>query len=251
MIPVAVNLELRKARRLRVVPVCAAMVAAVVALACANLMSDSAREGFGDPAAQPWESLFMSYVMIAAMTSPLLVAVLASRQVDIEHQGQGWTLSQTAGLRPGLLCRAKVAVLGLLLAVAVTVQTALVVAAGLVAGITVPLSPDMWIRYAVGLLLVDLAMLCLHVLLAARVENQLVGMALGLLGSFCGVFSLLMPPALARVLPWGYYAIISPLGMSDDGFVPITPGYGWLAAFLVLVAALFAVAGRRFDRTEA
>ncbi len=251
MTPVAVNLELRKARRLRVVVVCAVMVAAVVALTCANLMSDSAREGFGDPAAQPWESLLMSYVMTAAMTSPLLVAVLASRQVDIEHQGRGWTLSQVAGFGPGRLCRAKVAVLGGLLAVAVAVQTALVVAAGLAAGITVPLSPGTWVQYAAGLLLVDLAMLCLHVLLAARVENQLVGMALGLLGSFCGVFSLLMPPALAYALPWGYYAVVSPLGTGEDGFVAVTPGYGWLAAFLVLVAALFAVASHRFDRTEA
>ncbi|WP_241480247.1 ABC transporter permease [Nocardiopsis halotolerans] len=245
------SLEVRKARRLRVVLVCAVMVAAVVALSCMTLMSDSAREGFGDPAAQPWESLFMSHVMIAAMTSPLLVAVLASRQVDIEHQGQGWMLSQVAGFPPGLLCRAKVAVLGPLLAVAVAVQTTLIVTAGLVAGITVPLPLGTWILYAVGLLLVDLALLCLHVLLAARVENQLVGMGVGLLGAFCGVFSLLMPPALARVLPWGYYAIVSPMGMSDGGFVPITPGYGWLAAFLVLVAVLFGTVSHRFDRTEA
>ncbi|OOC55528.1 MULTISPECIES: ABC transporter permease [Nocardiopsis] len=247
----AVNLELRKTRRLRVVLVCAVMVAAVVALTCANLMSDSARAGFDDPGAQPWESLLMSYVMVTAMTSPLLVAVLASRQVDIEHQGQGWMLSQVAGLRPGRLCRAKATVLGALLAVAVPVQTALVVMAGLAAGITVPLSPGVWVQYAVGLLLVDLALLCLHVWLAARVENQLVGMGVGLLGAFCGVFSLLMPPALARVLPWGYYAVVSPLRMGDDGFAALTPGYGWLAVFLAVVAVLFAVAGHRFDRTEA
>ncbi|MFE6303781.1 ABC transporter permease [Nocardiopsis sp. NPDC057823] len=250
MIPTVVELEIRKARRLRVLLVCSAMVAAVVALSCANLMSDSAREGFGDPSAQPWESLLMSYVMVSAMTSPLLVAVLASRQVDIEHQGQGWTLAQVSGFRPGRLCRAKAAVLGLLLAVAVAVQTALVLAAGLVAGITVPPSPGMWAGYAAGLLLVDLALLCLHVWLAARVENQLVGMGVGLLGAFCGVFSLLMPPALARSLPWGYYAVVSPLGMDDGGFVPVTPGYGWLAVFLVVVAVLFGAATRRFDRTE-
>lgn len=247
----AFGLEVRKARRLRVLLVCSVMVAAVTALSCASLMSDTAREGFGDPSAQPWESLLMSYVMVSAMTSPLLVAVLAGRQVDIEHQGRGWTLSQVAGFPPGRLCRAKAALLGLLLAVAVAVQTALVVTAGLAAGITVPLDPGMWVRYAVGLLLVDLALLCLHVWLAARVENQLVGMGVGLLGAFCGVFSLLMPPALARVLPWGYYAVVSPLGMGDAGFVPVTPGYGWLAVFLVLVAVLFGTVTRRFDRMEA
>ncbi len=249
--PTALVLELRKMRRLRVGIVCAVMVAAVVALTCANLVSDTARSGFDDPADQPWESLLMGYVMVSAMASPILVAVLASRQVDMEHQGQGWTLSRVAGFGPGLLCRAKVAALGLVLALAVPAQTALIVMAGLAAGITVPPSPGMWAGYAVRLLLVDLALLCLHVWLAARVDNQLVGLATGMLGAFCGVFSLLMPPALARVLPWGYYAVISPLGMGEEGFLTVTPGYGWLASFLVAAAVLFGVAGRRLDRREA
>ena len=246
----AIGLEVRKARGLRVLPVCSVMVAAVTALSCASLMSDTAREGFGDPSAQPWESLLMGYVMVSAMTSPVLVAVLAGRQVDIEHQGRGWILSRTAGFPPGLLCRAKAVLLGTLLAAVVAVQTLLVVTAGLAAGITVPLAPGVWVRYAVGLLSVDLALLCLHVWLAARVENQLVGTGVGLLGAFCGVFSLLMPPALARFLPWGYYAVVSPVGMSDAGFVPVAPDYGWLIAFLVFAAVLFGVLTRRFDRME-
>ncbi len=246
----ALVLELRKMRGLRVGTVCAVMVAAIVALTCASLMSDTARAGFDDPDAQPWERLLMGYVMVAALISPILVAVLAGRQVDVEHQGQGWTLSRVAGFGPGLLCRAKVVVLGLLLAVAVSVQTALIVMAGLAAGITVPPSPGMWAGYAVRLLLVDLALLCLHVWLAARVENQLVGLATGMLGAFCGVFSLLMPPALARVLPWGHYAVISPLGMGEEGFLAVTPGYGWSAAFLLVVVVLFGVAVRRLDGRE-
>ncbi|MFW6639729.1 ABC transporter permease [Nocardiopsis algeriensis] len=246
----AAVLEVQKMRRLRVAPMCAVMVAAVTALTCAGLMSDSARAGFGDPAAQPWETLLLSYVLVSAMTSPLLVAVLASRQVDVEHQGRGWMLSQVAGLSPGRLCRAKAAVLGAVLAALVAVQTSLVVAAGLAAGITVPLQAGIWVRYAVCLFLVDLALLCLHIWLAARVDNQLVGMGIGLLGSFCGVFSLLMPPALARALPWGYYAVVSPVAMGEDALRVITPGYGWLTVFLLVVAALFGAACHRFDRTE-
>lgn len=247
----AERLELSKMRRLRVVPVCAVMVAAIVALAATHLGSETARAGFADPAAQPWEQLLLNYVMTAAMTSPILVAVLAGRQVDIEHQGQGWTLARVAGLGPGRVCRAKATVLGALLILVVLVQTALIVVAGLVAGIEVAFPLGLWARYAFALTLVNLALLCLHLWLSARVDNQLVGVGVGLLGAFYAVFSLLMPPAVAYVLPWGYYAAVSPLATGDGGrLVEATPVYGLLALFLAVVAVLFFLACRHFDRAE-
>ena len=48
----------------------------------------------------------VTYTLMAAMTSPILAAVLASRQTDIEHSGVGWTLASTAGYSTGVLCRA-------------------------------------------------------------------------------------------------------------------------------------------------
>lgn len=247
----AERLELSKMRRLRVVPVCVVMVGAVVALAAMNLGSESARAGFDDPATQPWERLLLNYVMAAAMTSPILVAVLAGRQVDVEHQGQGWFLARVSGLGPGRLCRAKATVLGALLVLMVAVQTVLIVGAGLVAGIGVAFPFGLWTRYAIALALVNLALLCLHLWLAARVDNQLVGAGVGLLGAFYAVFSLLMPPAVAHALPWGYYAAISPVTTGDgDRLVEASPSYWLFALFLTVVAVLFLLACRRFDRAE-
>ena len=59
---------------------------------------------------------------------------------------------------------------------------------------------------------------------------------------------------LARLLPWGYYAVITPAKVSMvDGHgvheyvqVPM----GWIVGFLVLTAAVFTVATRRLDRIE-
>jgi len=247
----AERLELSKMRRLRVVPMCVVMVAAIVALTATHLGSESARAGFADPAAQPWEQLLLNYVMAAAMTSPVLVAVLAGRQVDIEHQGQGWTLARVAGLGPGRVCRAKATVLGTLLVLVVLVQTVLLAGAGLLAGIEVAFPLGLWVRYALTLALADLALLCVHLWLSARIDNQLVGVGVGLLGAFYAVFSLLTPPAVAYVLPWGYYAAISPVATGDGGrLVEATPVYPLLVLFLTVVVVLFVLACRRFDRAE-
>ncbi|MFC0673811.1 ABC transporter permease [Brachybacterium hainanense] len=246
----AIRLELRKMRRLRTVPILAVMVCAVIALGSISLFTDSARENADDPGAAPWAVLLLNYTMMAAMTSPILTAVLASRQTDIEHTGIGWTLASTAGFTPGMLCRAKLAALSLILGPAVVVQSLVLIGIGRVVGIQVPLDPGPWMGYTTLLLLVDVAFLALHIWLAAVVENQLISVGVGMLGAFLAVFTLLMPGAVSRVIPWGYYALISSVGQQGREIVAISPPYAWVAGFLLLVGGLFAVATHHLDRIE-
>ncbi|MGO4860331.1 ABC transporter permease [Arthrobacter sp. 2MCAF14] len=245
-----VLLEFRKMRRLRTIPLLLVLVAAVASLSSASLFSDGTRETLSDAAGRPWAALLLSYTMMAAMTSPILASVLASRQTDIEHSGAGWTLAAAAAHSPGALCRAKLAALALLLMPAIGLQTLLVLGAGMLAGITVPLDPGPWMAYTTLLFLVDVAFCALHIWLAASVENQLISVGVGMLGAFLAVFSLLIPSAASRLIPWGYYAVISHAGQSDGGVTYVTAPYGWILGFLVLVGAAFILATRRFDCAE-
>ncbi|MDR7381422.1 ABC transporter permease [Promicromonospora iranensis] len=246
----AVVLELRKMRRLRTGPIVVLLVLAVAALSSASQFSGGTRETFDDPTAAPWAALLLTYTMMAAMTSPLLTAVLASRQTDIEHAGAGWTLAATAGYTPGVLCRAKVVALSLVLLPAVALQSLLVIGAGTAAGIRVPLDPGPWIGYTTLLFLLDVAFLALHVWLAATVENQLVGVGIGMLGAFLAAFTLLLPSAVSRLIPWGYYAVIAHAAQDGDVVAYQSPSYAWIAGFLILVGAVYAFVTRRLDRIE-
>lgn len=246
----AARLEFRKMRRLRTGLILALLVVAVVALSSTSLFSGGTRENFDDPDAMPWAALLLTYTMMAAMTSPILTAVLASRQTEIEHSGVGWTLASTAGYSPGLLCRAKLAALSLILLPALVAQTLLVIGAGAFAGIQVPFEPGPWIGYTALLFLLDVAFLALHIWLASIVENQLISVGVGMLGAFLAVFSLLMPGPVSRILPWGYYAVISHAGQDSGGVAYVTPPYAWIAGLLVLVGVVFALVTRRLDRIE-
>ena len=251
----SIGLELSKMRRLRTVPVAAALAAATVALSAANLFSASARAGFSSPGSHIWEGLLLNYTLMSAITGPILAAVLASRQTDIEHSGAGWMLFATAGRTPGALCRAKVAALSPVIAPAVACQSLALVGSARLAGVAVPLDPGPWALYTAGLIAVDLAMCAFHVWLAAVRENQLIGVGVGLLGSFTAVYMLLAPSWVARLVPWGYYAVIScarvgTVEANAHDALYTTPPLGWVVAFLILAAALFTAATRRLDRIE-
>jgi len=110
----SVGVELLKMRRLRVLLITVLLVIASVAMSSIDLFSQSKIHSLADPATKPWASLLLAMVLFNALRQPIFVAVLASRQTDIEHSGAGWNLASTSGLTPGALCRVKLASLTLL-----------------------------------------------------------------------------------------------------------------------------------------
>lgn len=249
--PATIGNEFAKMRRLWVAPVTAAMVAAIWLLSVAGLGSKSARSGFSNPAAHPWETLLMVLCVVAPLVSPIVIAVLASRQVDIEHQGHGWLLAETSGVGPGQLCRAKFVAVGAVLGAATLSESVLVAAAGRVAGISVAFPWSRWASYTACLLLVNLVVLAFHLVVAARVDNQLVGLGLGVLGAFVAVFSLLLPEWVPfAVAPWGYYALSMPVTFQQRGLVLVTPPYPAIGAAAFGCFAVFLLVTARFDRAE-
>ena len=246
------RLELAKMRRLHSLPVAAAIASATVALSSMPLFqadhSDFVRSG-----SHLWEQLLMSYTMISAITGPILASVLDSRQTDIEHAGAGWALFATAGRTPGALCRAKLGALALIIGPAIALQSAVLVSCARFAGVTLPLQALPWALYTGEVIAVTLALCAFHVWLAAVKDNQLIGVGVGLIGSFIGVYMLLAPSWAARLVPWGYYAVISCVMQTDPtvrGLVYVTPPLAWVGAFVVAAALLFTAATRGLDRIE-
>lgn len=244
----AVANEFAKMRRLRIVQIAVVMVVCVVGL---SLMVATANPHFAGPAGRSWEPLLDGKLLGVLLVSPFLLAVLASRQVEIEHLGNGWLLSQTSGLTPGALCRVKLVALGAVVTAATAFENALVVGAGLLLGITAPVPVGLWVGYAASILVVNLVVLALHLLLSALIDNQLVGLGIGVVGSLVAVFAPGYPAWLAHALPpWGYYALAVVTEFRGDGLIVVTPSYPSIAALGVVGAGLFLLITGLFDRLE-
>lgn len=227
------------------------VVALLVVVTGVGLYAAISTPDFDRATASSWNTLLMGIGTGFTLAAPLLLAVIASRHVDAEHQGGGWLLSATSGITPGGLCRAKFVALGSLVVAATVLASAVCVAAGLLIGITAPLPAGRWIGFTASVLVVNLVVLALHIVLAARIENQLVGVGVGLLGTVLALFATAVPAWIAHLAPWGYYALASASGYVNSVLVAQSPAYASIAGLGLVAAALFALFTLSFDRQEA
>lgn len=241
--------EFAKMRRLRTGLVVIVMAGSVLAL---TLFAAVSAPDFDPDAAAAWDALLAGMSLGIPLISPLLLAVLASRQTDIEHQGNGWLLQASSGLGRGGVCRAKFVALGAVVTVGTTLISLLVLAAGrALAGVRPPPPIAHWAGFTLCMLAVNLVVLALHILLSAAAENQLVALGIGVLGCILAVFSQGLPATAAHLTPWGYYALARAAGYQGDQLVSLPLGYPSIAALVIVAAAAFLLLTRRFDTQEA
>ncbi|MDN5688291.1 MAG: ABC transporter permease [Brachybacterium sp.] len=240
--------EFAKMRHLKAGLVAVIMIVGVLALSLFAVVSSP---DFDQDSPAAWNALLAGMSLGIPLISPLLLAVLASRQVDIEHQANGWLLQSTSGISPGRMCLAKFVALGVIVT-AVTLGTSLIALTlgKVLAGILAPAPLGHWAGFTLSMLVVNLAVLALHILLSATVENQLVALSVGVLGCIIAVFSLGLPSAAAHVTPWGYYGLARAAGYQGDQIQALPIAYPSIVALAVIVGVLFTVFTIRFDRQE-
>lgn len=246
----SLKLEFLKMKRLKAPLILGFVVLAVVLLSSASLFSAASAERIANPQGNMWEALLLSYTMMSAMTSPIFMAVLASRQTDIEHTANGWILSGANGISPGQLCRNKFFAIALLVLPFLLIQTLLIIGVGAVVNIQAPLLWGPWVGYTACLYAVNLVFIAFHIWLSTVVENQLVSVGVGVFGAFISVFMLLLPTGLSRFIPWGYFAVISWVRQSDQSAAYIVPPLSWVSVFIVLGMICFVLVTRTFDQLE-
>lgn len=243
----AVAGEFAKMRHLRV-----GLLNLLLALAASALtiVSVVVSPDFADPTTRRWEQLLGGLSMAVPLTSPLLLAVCASRVVDAEHQGNGWLLAHTSGVTPGALCRAKFVALSLPVAAATSAAVLVPMLVGFALGFGQAPSLGVWLGYLACVLVVNLVVLALHIVVAARVENQLVGLGIGVVGTVIAVFASGLPVAARHLTPWGYYSLATAADYENGALISTDPSYASIAALgsVATVVLLFYTA--RFDSRE-
>ncbi|AKK10571.1 ABC transporter permease [Corynebacterium uterequi] len=199
----ALRAALMTLKRQRLPLVVASQIVAVAALALPQLL----RDGAADDTAF-WPKLMLAIGFSAALTYPILVAVLASIVIDVEHRASSWNLWAGLLFPPGRLARLK-AVFALVALALVVVGHALVVL-GCAATRGIDTSAQDVARLAVMMVNVWLVSACLmwvHLAVALVFRSQLGNIGLGIVGAFIGVYSLLTSSKVTYLLLWGYYSL--------------------------------------------
>lgn len=198
-----------------------------------------------------WKILFAGAGMATSLIAPVLIAVIASRQVDIEHTGNGWLSTATAGISPGALCRAKFFSLAGPVAAATIVSCAAIGLGGVLLGASSPIPISRWFAYTAALGIINLSVLALHIVLSARIENQLVCISIGLCGVFVAVFGEMIPTPIAHLIPWGYYSLTKQADYVGEELTYFDLPVFSVIALAAVGFAVFVGVTARFDRQEA
>ena len=98
---------------------------------------------------------------------------------------------------------------------------------------------------------VNLVLLALHLIIAAKLENQLIGLGIAVLGTLVAVFAGGLPDLFAHLTPWGYYALVQAADYEGAQLMATAPSYASVAALATVTAVLFGLVTSRFDRQEA
>ena len=244
------RLECYKCRRRKIVLVCAAVLAVELIWMGAFFTRQDAEDlKWG------WMLLLYNLAMVDAIILPLSVATLASRSCELEHKGSTWKLLETM-VSPGRLYAAKLCWGVLVLAVLLVIRSGLFLAVGIMQGFQGEIP---WGRFGLFTLIswaVSMMVYSLQQGLSLRFANQAAALVCGISGSFLGILSMLFPPALIRCVPWGYYGLMSLVGMDWNAVTRVTR-FHWQwpqptdVVLLFLWAAVFFMAGRTlFVRKE-
>ena len=239
--------EYAKMRHLRIGLITALLLLGVCSITVLSALNSGLVNHRFDADGDGWRLLMVSLHGAVGLTSPLLLAVMASRQVEVEHLGQGWMSSATAGTTPGRLCRAKLLALGLLISPIPAAWGALVVIVGRAVGLTAPVPVPRLLALVAGLTAINLAVLGAQLLASARVENQLGPLALGLIGILLSVFAPVMPLWARYLSPWTAYGLIVPADFVGTDLVDLDTHLVGLTVLTGVGVALFALVTIRFD----
>ena len=193
--------------------------------------------------------------LINSIVMTLFAAIVASRVCEVDHEAQA--LKELLCLqRAGTVFAAKLACSLTLTTVAVVLETvgldALASykgfadrpgAVGLAAFAACQIGPAFMVAVLVQAV-------------ALRWENQFVSLAVGLGLSLAGLFSLFFPPAVQRLVPSGYFGLLSCVLMDWDAATGTTSFHGvpfpWGDAALLagMCATLIAISAWWFSRKE-
>ena len=241
-----VRLEFYKCRRRQISLICAGLLGAELVWFGVYLARQDPEDLL-----QGWMLTLYNLAMVDAILFPLGTAVLASRNCEIEHKGTTLKLLETMA-SPGALYSAKLAWGALVLAALLLVRWAIFAGVGVLWQFPgeVP-----WERFAIFTAIswaVSMMVYALQQGLSLRFPNQAVALVCGISGSFLGILSLLFPPALTRCIPWGYYGLLSLVGMDWNPDTRFTWFFWewpqptdlvllclWAAVFLIVGRALF------------
>jgi Uncharacterized protein conserved in bacteria len=162
---------------------------------------------------EAYDYILFEFPLLNSITLPVVIAMIASRLCDIENKGNTLKLLYTIQ-KKGSVFDCKLLLGSFYIALIVALQILMVKIQSILFHFGVSMPEKQMFCYAISTFLVSFAILIIQQILSLLFDNQIAPLAIGLFGSFIGLFSLFFPKTVQRLVLWGYYSIFSTVGSS-------------------------------------
>ncbi|AWI03425.1 ABC transporter permease [Clostridium drakei] len=198
-----------------------------------------------------WEALIMIVTMVKGLLFSVMIAVAVCRVNDMEHKGNTWRLLESSAERRESIWKAKFLSVFLLVSIAQVLESVYLVAYGSSMHIAEKFHIPAFLNYFIGSLAISAVIILIQQWISMTVENQLVAMAVGMLGGFLGLISMFLPSAVRYIFIWGYYVSLAPATFADTGEIKQLPVSVIPTLIALIMAVIFYYIGRRqFAKAE-
>lgn len=200
--------------------------------------------------AKTWLVMFFNLPILNSIFIPVMMAVLASKNIDIENKGEVWKLLYTFDNQMRFFwTKLLYGFISILCAISIQVVFALI--SGTLQGMT-----DFrfaWLAAYFGNTVLAASVLYLfQLILSFGFRNQTIGLSVGLLSGFLGIFIMFLPKKFMKVLPMGIFGYTD-FAMSDwdlesristiyeqwPALTDYIPAFLWLGVLLLAAYLLF------------
>lgn len=192
-----------------------------------------------------WHRIMDGQGIISVIISPIFLATLTSYGVDLEHRHNMWRVIQSSGLSYVQVYKVKLLFLLNHVALYVLGSCLLTYALARLKGVTASL-PLVDTLYHVGtVLVVSFALSLVHYCLALRYKNQMVTLAVALVGSLSGMMSVFISELLMKLNPYSWYAYAVRMNSDPSLLETLKPMESYpIIASLVLIALAYLIGKR-------
>lgn len=173
-----------------------------------------------------WFDILYNIPVLDGVICPIFAAVMAGQNADLEHRGGTYKMLFTMQKRTSLF-NAKAAFGAMITVLFFALQTANIFIIGMLYKFSGLPPYDKILLTAFLGFLVTMAVYLLQLDISMTLKNQFVPFAVGVAGSFCGMFLLFLPYKLLRELVlWGNYGALS-LVILDWDYATRTGEFYW------------------------
>jgi lantibiotic transport system permease protein len=188
-----------------------------------------------------WENLILNFGVLNGLFFPIIIAVIVSRLIDLEHKENTWRLLLATPIHKASVYFSKLIISFVLLLIPAGISFLSTIIIGNILDFPGSFPFILTIKFVLASIVSSICIVALQLWISLIIKNQAFALAAGIIGSFLGYFGQMF--SVSRLFIWTYPAISNPITFKMiDGHMNYQYNPSYLSnIYLSLIIGIFLI----------